>query len=295
MALPDDSSPPWRSGTPHDSLSRFTSLLGTFVLKEGDKNTETLAQKALVPKHDTLKKLLANEAMDGSSLSFPCLSLTLECDTTVDGLEKDKVQAKAALSMARTLAPQDRSAGKESARTKVSFSTGNRVESGTENVRPDALCLSPDVSCQTSSEPMTSLADVPMTMLKNLAASFSSLVDARLRAYTTILARHGVALAVSPDGEHKQEAICAVERKLDSLMDIGSRITIDNIVTNFQPQSKLAMTRTVDGVEEIMMPLIMSAVIGLSVPRESDGQERVTIPIQASGAIVGTFLMLYML
>jgi len=284
MAPPDDSSTPWRLGTPHDSLNRFTSLLGTFVLKESDVNEESFAQKALVPKHDAMMKLLTNEAKDDPSFSFPCLSLISEEDTAIGGLERSEVQAKAATFMGRSM--RDTKIPCELS-SRLFSSTENHVESSTgqQNVPADG-------ACQSATAPMTP-SQVPTAMLHNLAASFALLVDARLRAYTTILARHGVALAVSPEGLHKQEAICAVERKLDSLMDIASRISIENMVTSFQPQSKLGMSRCVDNVDEIMMPLIMSAVIDISVPRERNGHERVTVTLQASGAIVGTsFLIL---
>jgi len=278
MAPPDDSSTPWRLGTPHDSLNRFTSLLGTFVLKESDVNEESFAQKALVPKHDAMMKLLTNEANDDPSFSFPCLSLISEEDTAIGGLERSEVQAKAATFMGRSM--RDTKIPCELS-SRLFSSTENHVESsaGQQNVPADG-------ACQSATAPMTP-SQVPTAMLHNLAASFALLVDARLRAYTTILARHGVALAVSPEGLHKQEAICAVERKLDSLMDIASRISFENMVTSFQPQSKLGMSRCVDNVDEIMMPLIMSAVIDISVPRERNGHERVTVTLQASGAIVG--------
>lgn len=264
----DDTSPPWRLGAPHDTLNRLTLLLGTFVLKESDVNEQSFAEKALVPKHDTLLKLLWNDVTNDSPFSFPCLSLVTEDHATVDGAERNEVQAKAALSMAQTLTP-----------------VLMTEKAGNEHVSQNSISEAAD-KCHCSA---LTWNDVPTAMINNLAASFALLVDARLRAYTTILARHGVALASAPQVEH--EAIAAVERKLESLVDIGSRISIDNMVTTFQPQSKLAMSRCVDngGVVEIVMPLIMTAVLDTTIPKECEGQERVTVTLQAAGAIVGTF------
>lgn len=267
----DDSSPPWRLGTPHDVLSRFTSLLGTFVLKESDEHDQSFAEQALAPKHDGLLKLLTNDATDGSSLSFPSLLLMEEDHTNVDGLERSEVEAKAALSMAKVLTPSG-----------IPFRAENHVESDaeTENIK-EAY-----VSCHSHSFSPT---QVPKAMLTNLATSFGLLVDARLRAYTTILARHGVSLAVSSEVEHRQEAVEAIERKLDYLIGIGSRISIDNMVTSFQPQVKMGMSRTgKDGAEEMVLPFVMSAVLDITIPDKDDGHKRVTVSLQALGAIAGT-------
>lgn len=269
----DDSSPPWRHGTPHDALNRFTSLLGTFSLKESNKNEQSSAEQALAPKHDGLVKLLENDAKDGSSLAFPSLLLKEEDHTGVDGLERSEVQAKAARSMAKVLTPS-------MIPSRAFRPTQNHVESVPEQNVSEA-----DVACHNVSKP----CQVPTAMLNNLAASFRLLVDARLRAYTSILARHGVSLAISPEVEHRQEAVEAVERKLENLLDIGSRISINNMVTSFQPQSKLGISRTCeDGTEEIMMPVLMSAVLDITIPDEDDFHERIAVSLQATGAIAGT-------
>ena len=283
MAPSDDSSPPWRLGTPHDSLNRFTSLLGTFVLKESDNLEQSFAEKALVPQHDALMKLLTDEATEDTPLSFPCLSLVTADNEATEGLERSEVQARAARSMARYLTP----GAKISRHFHVEPRETCTIISTPRTATPQDVV--PAAKCQSDSTETMEMSEVPGTMLSNLAGSFALLVDARLRAYTTILARHGLALAVSPDGEHKHEAICAVERKLENLIDIGSRISIDNMVTSFQPQSKLGMSRSVDdSVEEVMMPLIMSVVLDITIPKENHGHERVTVSIQATGAIVGT-------
>lgn len=106
MALPDDSSPPWRLGTPNDSLSRFVTLLGTFELKEDAGKAKKPVQAALVPNHDALQKLLVCGKIDETedcTLSFPSLSLMEEDHHAAVGSDKHEVQARAALNLSRPL------------------------------------------------------------------------------------------------------------------------------------------------------------------------------------------------
>lgn len=281
MAPPDDSSPPWRLGSPNDSLSRFTSLLGTFELKEDAGEAKKPFQAALIPYHDALKKLLMCET-DDCTLSFPSLSLMEEDHHAAVGSDKHEVQARAALNLSRslTLSQEHGSLPKVTA-------TNSYVESSY-----DALETDNDPKHTRESFRVDNITEVPSMMLKNLAGSFALLVDARLRAYVTILARHGVALAESSEmpEEHKEEATRAVERKLASLLDIGSRMTIDNMVTNFHSRPTLGMSSCVgDGVEAIMIPLVMCAVLDLTIPKVNSGHERVTVTLQTAGAISGTF------
>lgn len=284
MAPPDDSSPPWRVGTPNDSLSRLASQLGTFELKEDAREAKKPVQAALVPNHDALKKLLVcgkSDETEDCTLSFPSLSLMEEDHHAAVGSDKHEVQARAALNLSRPLTPS-----RESDSVPKVSTTNSYVESSY-----DALATDNDPKLTRESFRVDHVTEVPSMMLKNLAGSFALLVDARLRAYVTILARHGVALAESSEvpEEHKEEATRAVERKLASLLDIGSRITIDNMVTNFHPRPALGMSSCVgDGVEAMMIPLVMSALLDVAIPKVNSGHERVTLSLQAAGTISGT-------
>ena len=277
MALPDDSSPPWRLGTSNHSLNRFASLLGTFELKEDAEEAKKPVQTALVPNHDALNKLLVSGKSVGAedcALSFPSLSLMEEDHHAAVGSDKHELQARAALNLSRPLRVT-----RENCSLPEVSSTNSYVESSY-----DALAADNDSR-------VGSVTEVPSMMLKNLAGSFALLVDARLRAYATILARHGVALAESSEvpEDHKEEATCAVERKLASLLDVGSRMTINNMVTNFHSRPTLGMSSCVgDAVEAIMIPLVMSALLDITIPKVNSGHERVTVSLQASGVISGT-------
>lgn len=285
MTLPDDSTPPWRLGTASDSLSRFASLLGTFELKEDAGEVKKPVQSALVPNHDALKKLLVcgkSVGTEDCTLSFPSLSLMEEDHHAAVCSIKHELQARAALNLSRPLTLSQ----EHDSLPKVS-TTNSYVESSY-----DALETDVDPKLKRESFRVDCVTEVPSMMLKNLAGSFALLVDARLRAYVTILARHGLALAESSElpEEHKEEATGAVERKLASLLDVGSRLTINNMVTNFHSRPTLGMSSCVgDGVEAITLPLVMSALLDITIPRVNSGHKRVTVSLQAAGAISGTY------
>jgi hypothetical protein len=51
----------------------------------------------------------------------------------------------------------------------------------------------------------------------------------------------------------------------------------------------LGMTSDVgDGVGVVMIPLIMTALLDISIPKVDSGHERITVSLQAAGAISGT-------
>jgi hypothetical protein len=238
--------------------------LGTFELKEANENCTDFTEQALVPRNfDAIAKFVTNVASLDSSLSFPSLLLMEEHD---EGLERSEAHAKAAQSMAEPLTC------KMPSRSIRPTDVSRRISTKDENVHPAFSCHA--------------LSSVPKAMLHNLATSFRLLVVARLRAYTTILARHGVSLAIDP--QVNKEAVQAVERKLDNLVEIGSRISIENMVTSFQPQSKMGMSRSREGsTEELLIPFIFSAILDVFIPDENEGHERVTVSLQAAGAIAG--------
>lgn len=289
MAPPDDSPPPWRLGTASDSLSRFTSLLGTFELKEDTGEAKKPVHFGLVPNHEALKKLLvcgSSDEEDDCALSFPSLSLMEEDHHAAVGSEKHQLQARAAQNLSRSLT-LDRK------RSLPEGNTNSCVESSYDTSEADTTSSKDKKTQPKLREAIgyNNVTEVPTTILKNLAGSFALLVDARLRAYITILARHGKALSESPQvpEENREEATRAVERKLAGLLDIGSRMTIDNMVTNFHPRPKLGITSDVgDGIGALMIPLVMSAVLDITIPKVDSGHERVTVSLQAAGAISGT-------
>jgi hypothetical protein len=210
----------------------------------------------------------------------------VEDDHAAVGSDKHEVQARAAQNLSRSL-------------TLVKEEQGSLAEVGTNSYVASSYDTSEaDTNDKTVPPTLTreairsnNVTEVPTTLLKNLAGSFALLVDARLRAYITFLARHGEALAQSPQvpEEQREGATRAVERKLASLLDIGSRVTIDNMVTNFHPSPKLGMSCDVaDGVGAVMMPLVMSALLDITIPKVDSGHERITVSLQAAGAISGT-------
>lgn len=121
-------------------------------------------------------------------------------------------------------------------------------------------------------------------MLDNLASSFLTLTDARLRAYISILARHGVSLSACPalSEEEQKEGVFAVERKLETLIEIGTGLTIDNMVTFFRLEVS-------DGDSDLVTPLVMETTMDVCIPKTCGGSEIVTVGASAKGSIKASF------
>ena len=70
----------------------------------------------------------------------------------------------------------------------------------------------------------------PLQLLENAAESFAVLVDCRLRAYATFLARHAISLA------HKceSEGVLSIEQKVSTLLDAGKSIRATSMALQFQ-------------------------------------------------------------
>jgi hypothetical protein len=132
------------------------------------------------------------------------------------------------------------------------------------------------------------IRQLPHTILDNLAESFLSLKDARLRAYITILARHGVNLSkMSVLTEEQQQAgVLAVERKWATLIQVGTGITIDNMVIFFHLDDE-EVARGDD--DQVVLPIVMESTMDVSIPNFSceHGFETVTIGASAKGQIKG--------
>lgn len=136
--------------------------------------------------------------------------------------------------------------------------------------------------------------DAPQhVVLENLSKSFLVLVEARLRAYITILARHGVSFSECPglSLEEQEEGVLAIERKLATLIDIGTKVEIRNIVTSFSASTRGA---TVNG-ENTKLPLVMESTMDVFVPSHSNRQTNVTFLSRTTGSIEGEFLSMLFL
>jgi len=147
----------------------------------------------------------------------------------------------------------------------------------------------------------TKLAQVPEMMLRNFFQSFSTLMNSRLRAYATFLARHGLALldtsefsgSSSDDLAVVEDGIVGVEQKLETMLEIGRLVSTNAIVTSFTAQKEQVKRTSNHGEEEdetmeVSMPIVMEAAIDITLPSPRDGQSStLTVSFKTSGSITG--------
>jgi hypothetical protein len=239
------------------ALARFATLLGSFRLKE-------LHQRTTKDMNDCLSTLASQES--DFSCSVPSLSLTsLSHSNGVNhphrGARKNAVEEHASSNLARSL-----------------VATGT-----TEKTRATVathMDSTPNVTC----EEFVTLSDLPHQMLDNLAGSFLTLTDARLRAYISILARHGVSLSSCPalSRDEQKEGVLAVERKLETLIQVGTGVTIDNMVTFFR------LDNSQSEQDDKGFPLVLETTMDVCIPKTCGGDQIVTVGASAKGWITGT-------
>lgn len=271
-SLPGGDSPPRTS--PRETLIKFASLMGTFRLKKAQEEAPSSAlHSVFVPNNEGLNRLMQNHPEpSGSVASFPCLSLDSDGPHESSDPDKTAVQAHAATNLARLL----------------QVGTGENDTCNASYV--DSTCSKSPPSA-IENPILASVGQVPDQLLANLQASFALLIEARLRAYITILARHGVSLATCPGvpEEERDDAILAVEQKLQCLLEIGTNVSMDNLVTNFGCPKKQQQV-SYGQEESITLPLGMGAGFDISIPSfTSDKPERFTVAVKTSGTITGTF------
>jgi hypothetical protein len=266
---------PRRGNTPRDTLIKFASLLGTFRLKKAAEKPENPVESVFIPNNGSLARLFNDqETCEAPIGTFPSLSLmTMVGEQHMGpGMHKDAVEAHAVANLARSLVV-------------ASDVSQCRVRGGDSD---DEKPLEPFFT--------DDLRKVPNILLDNLSASFSTLVEARLRAYLQLLARHGVSVGNSSDLQdaERDEALQAIERKLSCLLEIGKSISIDNLVTTFGVAGKLVFPSKKDGLQKIMTPIGMAVGFDVSIPRltPSGGFERVAIPVKTGGFITGTCVVI---
>ena len=251
-----------QDATHKSTIARFATLLGAFRLKKYPQNTKN---------NDGCLSTLFSSA-SSASCSVPSLSLTSYHHHTEGGCHshdeaKQQVEEHAASNLAR---PID---AKPARGTDSTVKLQNVTTTDTKN---------------TTSTTTTMIHQLPLKMLDNLASSFLTLVDARLRAYITILARHGVSLSDCPalDAEEQREGVLAVERKLDTLLEVGSGVAIENMVAFFRIEPEAVEQTTKDG--GVRLPLVMETTFDVAIPEVAGGgTQLVTVAAAAKGNIEG--------
>jgi hypothetical protein len=145
--------------------------------------------------------------------------------------------------------------------------------------------------------PCVGLPEVPAVLLRNIYESFAMLVDSRLRAYATFLARHCDTLARSKKKNLHSAApvvgVFNVEQKLGTLLGLGSRIEASSMRTIFEVAETGADDDEEDKRDEGLqhksssLPLRMKAVINLVVPGPSGEVDTLSVTHKTTGVISG--------
>jgi len=121
-----------------------------------------------------------------------------------------------------------------------------------------------------------SCAKAPMTLLRSLSISLSSVVDARMRSCTLVLLRHSL-----EKGDERSRS------RLLALLSTGNKVSIRSVTTSFTALS-LPLEVESKAVEEqgkVILPLIFDAVFEISVRGKL-----IKAALRNPGTIQGTFL-----
>jgi hypothetical protein len=133
-----------------------------------------------------------------------------------------------------------------------------------------------------------SLEDVPKVMMSNFGTSFSTLMNSRLRAYATFLARHALSLAQCSD---ELEPVTSIEHKLQTMLDIGSQVRTVQVSSEFAVDLEGAETVACDGDEatQVSLPIKAKLCVHIALPhvKEVDGNELMTVSLQVHGKVCG--------
>lgn len=178
------------------------------------------------------------------------------------------------------------------------FTSRGEVESHVESLLSRPILLGKQVDSAEDQESdsldefvVENFEEVPELMLSNFCSSFSTLMNSRLRAYASFLARHALTLA----SEHDDEGASGIEQKLEAMLGIGSQIIVSSSSSQLVvgetplPQQKPEQADPDDGMTCHELPMEMKICIDISLPhaRQGDGNVSMTTSFQASGKICG--------
>ena len=271
------------SSSPEEVLTFLTRLLGKGVFKNDDEKASHAAAAqeratrlwSAIPWENSVgstsegSKREEDEVADPDFSSFPSLSLERSPREQLEGdlNRRASIEAHVSSLLSRPILVSNSA-------TKSTLSEENENES-------DALEFIAEKS-----------EEVPNLMLQNFFTSFSTLLNSRLRAYATFLARHGLSLfECSETAEELEDGVTGVEQKLETMLEIGRLVSADAVVTSFQAKPEEAkVINDEEQVDEqkVSVPLVMEASINISIPRPvGDGSESITVSFRANGNITG--------
>jgi len=108
---------------------------------------------------------------------------------------------------------------------------------------------------------------------QNISASFAILVDSRLHAYSSVLARHALSL---PD------EVTNVQEKLAEILLVGTRVEVEQVTTQF------ALSEAEDDPSSLTFQVEMD----LTIPadrKHSKAKKTISVAFETAGSIHGTY------
>lgn len=134
------------------------------------------------------------------------------------------------------------------------------------------------------------ISDVPLMMQQNLTTAFSALVQSRLRAYATFLARHGLAMAECSETAHElEEGVVGIEQKLEMMRQLGSLVCLEDSETSFHAVKEGLVSEEEEEDRKIALPLRMIASYNILIPTIEGEAERLKISFETLGSITGKY------
>lgn len=139
------------------------------------------------------------------------------------------------------------------------------------------------------------LNEVPKLMMSNFCTSFATLMNSRLRAYTSFLARHALSLARSSQTEQEKDGVVGIEHKLETMLAIGSQVSTGSVSSEFSiHQSHIPEVLPIEGDEkdcQVSMPLKVKICVTIALPhvKEADGNESMEVFFETTGKLCGIF------
>ena len=142
--------------------------------------------------------------------------------------------------------------------------------------RPLQLHVSAQGNCSLEEEA------VPELLLQNVYESFAKLVHSRLRAYSSLIARHGMTL-----GEKELKA-AGIEEKLERLFQVAGAINAEEMVTRFDCEEVAGVDIDGNGTaNSSSAPLTLRIALDLVLPSRSGGGQIVKVGVSCPGEIKG--------
>lgn len=123
-------------------------------------------------------------------------------------------------------------------------------------------------------------------LLENLYQSFAILVHSRVRAYTSVIARHCTKLAEKDDSSatHERTTQKCIGKKLDRLLNAAHAIHLDQMGTVFEVESL-----DIDG-DDSRFPLAFGFEIDLGLPASNEQTTAYKMAINIPGEVNGKMI-----